>query len=340
MEKVSFEVSWGSLWRVFFFVLAVAVMFLGRQILLGLFLALVISSGLEFIVTYLERRRLPRALGVIFTFVTGVGVFIGIIYAIVPLLIADIYGAVASLDATVRELGLGPIAGSEVIAALNNIITRISASLFLGETSSPLGALSNILGGLSLAIAVFVSSFYLSLSRDGVERFIKAVTPDSFENTALLIYERSRRQIGLWFRTQIFLSVVVGVLVWISLALLGVPHAFLLGVLAGIFEIVPYIGPIAAGAAAVLSALSSSAGLALSALIVVLVIQQFESHILIPLVVRRSVGLHPVIVIISLLIGVQVAGFLGLLISVPAAAVLQEVIEYWSSKKLSRRPAS
>ncbi len=187
-------------------------------------------------------------------------------------------------------------------------------------------------------MAVIVSSFYLSISRDGVERFIKAVLPADYEKSALSIYERSRKRIGFWFRTQIFLSLLIGLSVWGVLVLLGVRHAFLLGIAAAIFEIVPYVGPILSGALAVLMALSTSVSLALYTLIAFLIIQQLESHVLVPLLMRRAVGLHPVIVIIALLIGIEVGGVLGALISVPAAAVFEEALDEWSQKKRPKEP--
>ena len=171
------------------------------------------------------------------------------------------------------------------------------------------------------------------MSRDGVERFIKIIAPVAYEPAALRIYERSRRKIGSWFRMQLILSLIMGVIVWGGLTLLGVQGAFLIGILAAIFELVPFIGPIVAGAFAVVSALGTSAQLAIYTLIFFVVAQQFESNILVPIFNQRSVDLHPVIVITALLIGAEIGGFLGMVIAVPAAAVFQEVVEEWSVKK-------
>jgi predicted PurR-regulated permease PerM len=111
-----------------------------------------------------------------------------------------------------------------------------------------------------------------------------------------------------------------------------------LGIVAAVFEIVPFVGPILSGALAVLMALSVSVSLALYTLIAFLVIQQFESHVLVPLLMRRTLGLHPVIVIIALLIGAEVGSVLGVLISVPAAAVFEEALDEWSQKKRPKEP--
>lgn len=332
-DQKTFEISWATLWRAFFFVLLVMLMFFGRQILLGLFLAIVISSGLDTVVNFLEKNRLPRVLSVVLIFLLATFILIFVSYAILPRVISDFNSALLTLNESVRDFGFGPLFDPEVIRSINDLVASFSLALFSFSGASPLTAISQLLGGLGLAASVFVSAFYLSLSKDGVQRFIRAVFPAAAEETALRIYERSTRQMGLWFRTQIALSFIVGVLVWIALALLGVKQALLLALLAAMFEIVPYVGPILAGAAAVLTALSVSAPLALYTLIAFLAIQQLENHVLIPLLIRRSIGLHPVIVITALLIGFEVGGFLGLVIAVPAAAVFQEIIEEWSSKK-------
>lgn len=339
METKVLEISWGSLWRILFFVLLVTVLYLGRQILLGLFLAIIISSGLESAVDFLERRGIPRTLGVILLFLFAILLLIIVIYAIVPLIIVDLNSIFAGFGKSQAASSWGLLFSLKASQSASAIVSKLSQALFSGNVS-PLGLFSQTLGSVGLAVAVLVSSFYLSLSRDGVERFIRTVFPDVHEKMAIRIYERSKKKISSWFQAQILSSFIMAVLVWGALTILGVKHAFLLGILAGLLEIVPFVGPIVSGATAVLVALSDSVGLALYTLIVFLAIQQFESHALIPILMKRAVGLHPVIVIIAILMGAQIGGFLGVLIAVPAAAVFQEVLEGWSGNKRAGAAAS
>lgn len=312
-----------------------ALIFAGIKIFLALFLAIVISSGLEFIVNFLEKRGLPRTFGVVLVFLCTAIIFIAIFSVFIPILVIDINTV---LSTTIRKLGQdplwGPIIGLKAAETANTWLVRMSDTLWNGG-NAPLSFLPKIFGGLTLTFSVAMISFYLSLSRDGVERFIRAVLPANYEEMALKIYERSRRRIGIWFRSQIILSLIVGFMVFIVLYILGVKYSVLLGLLAAAFELMPYIGPIIAGSAAVLTALITSPVLALYTLIAFVVIQQIENHALVPLIVGRSVGMHPVIVIVSLLVGAQVGGFLGILVAVPAAVVLQEIFEDWAGKKKS-----
>ena len=338
MERKVLEISWVGLWRVLFFVALAALMYFSLHILLGLFLAIVISAGLEFLVNFLENRGIPRTLGVILVFlVTTLGIIVAI-YTILPLLLIDLNTVFLTLNKLAQNSWWGEFIDFQPAQSVNELWGQLSRQLF-AVGGSPLTALTNLLGGAALTLSILISAFYLSLVRDGIERFIRAVFPQESEETALRVYANSRRRIGFWFRSQILLSLVMGGLVLVALLILGVKHAVLLAILTAIFELVPYIGPIIAGSAAVLSALAASPALALTVLIVFLILHQVESHILIPLLIGRNVGLHPVIVIMALLIGLEVGGFLGILVSVPATVVIQEILEGWSGRR-SRESAA
>jgi predicted PurR-regulated permease PerM len=328
METKTIDISWGTLWKILAFAVIVVVLYSGRQILLGLFLAIIIASGIEGIVDYLEARaRMPRSLSVILIFLAALVIFILIVYTIVPLLLVELHTIFSGVNAS--SLGSWGFLVSGTQSA-SSTVSGISSELL---SASPFTLFSAFLGSFGLAIAVIISAFYLSLDRDGVEKFVKMVIPPDYEERTLSIYARSKALIGSWFRMQVFLSLIMGFIVWGGLSLLGVRYAFLIGVLAAIFELVPFLGPIISGAVAIVSALLTSTSLALWTLVFFLIAQQFESNVLVPIFSRRSVGLHPVIVIVALLIGAEIGGIIGIIIAVPTAAVFQEVVQDWSSKR-------
>lgn len=334
-EKIAFDISWPTLWRLLAFVAFVAVLYEGRQIVLGLFLAIIISSGLEGIVDVLERRlNLPRSVSVILLFLAALIAFILVVYTVVPFLLVEIDTVFSGVNAASLG-GWGILLNLHASQSVSSLVGKLSTQFVAGNVS-PLDLFSRVLGSLGLAIAVLVSSFYLSLNHDGVEKFLKVVVPPDYEETTMRIYKRSKELIGAWFRMQLLLSVIMGFTVWAGLTLLGVQYAFLIAILAAFFELVPFLGPILSGAVAIVSALLTSTTLAFWTLIFFLVAQQFESNILVPLLSRRSVGLHPVIVIIALLIGAEVGGVLGIIIAVPLAAVFQEVVQDWSNKRRAK----
>lgn len=337
-EKTTFEISWVTLWRVLAFAALVAVLYEGRQIVLGVFLAIIISSGLEGVVDVLERRiSLPRSVSVILIFLAALIVFVLVIYTVVPFLLVEISTIFSGVN-TANLGGWGILLNLPATHSVSSLVGKVSTQV-IASNSSPFGLFSAALGSFGLAAAVLISSFYLSLSHDGVERFLSVVVPPDYEETTMRIYKRSKQLIGAWFRMQVLLSLIMGFTVWGGLSLLGVRYAFLIAVLAALFELVPFLGPILSGAVAVVSALLTSTALAFWTLIFFLIAQQFESNVLVPLLSRRAVGLHPVIVIVALLIGAEVGGVLGIIISVPVAAVCQEIVQNWSSKRRAQAVA-
>lgn len=331
MDRKTFDVSWASLWRIFIFLIIVWIIFMGRQILLGLFLAVIISSGLEGLVDIMERVGLPRTISVILIFLTALLCIILLVYTIVPLLIVELNSAFSGANQA-NLGGLSILLNLKASQSLSGLIAKLS-SQFLSNNTSPIDFFSNAVGSFGLAVAVIISSFYLTIGRDGVERFLQVVVPPDYAERTMLVYERSRKLIGSWFRMQMLLSLFMGFFVWGGLSILGVKYAFLIAIIAAIFELVPFVGPVISGAVAIVTALLTSTTLALYTLIFFIFAQQLESNVLVPLLSRRTVGLHPVIVIAALLIGAEVGGILGIVISVPAAAVFQEVIQEWSVKK-------
>ena len=129
----------------------------------------------------------------------------------------------------------------------------------------------------------------------------------------------------------------MGVLTALALWLLGAKYALLLGFLIAILEIVPYVGPIAGGAVAVLVGLTTSFTLALYVLVLFVVIQQIESNVLVPIASRLTTTINPVVALVAILIGAKTFGIVGIFLAVPAAVLIQELVGEWSETKQQRK---
>ncbi|MDD4762121.1 MAG: AI-2E family transporter [Candidatus Pacebacteria bacterium] len=336
MEKIIHEISWGSLWKVLVILAVGAAIFSVRDVLVNIFLALVISTGLNPFVDFFEGKGVPRILGALFVYII-IFVFVGlVIYAVLPIAYLELGGLTTNvMDLTGNVFNNVTVSG-DIVSNLSDKFADIGKS-FLPSEFSLLGVLSSLFGGISFVVTAIIISFYLSVSRDGAEWFLRAIMPEKYEDRMVSIFRRSKKRIGFWLQTQVLLSMVVGVLCFFGLWFIGVKHAFVLGLTAGVFEIVPFVGPVFAGGMAVLVALSDSYVLAIYALIVFLVIQQIESNVLIPLFMKRSVGMHPVVVLAAFMIGLKLLGFIGIILAVPTAVILQEALNDWISVKDHRR---
>lgn len=320
-------------------IILATVLFFAVDVLVALFLAVVVSSALDPIVTWLEKKRIPRILGTLAIYIVAVFILAFIIYAIIPIALSEFSSLLNSLNEKISRPDLAFINISQLVDAINEGLGRVTNVLISGSQSF-LDITSKFFGGIALTVSVFVLSFYLTVGKDGVERFLLTILPPTYEARAIELYAKVRRKIGRWLRGQLLLSLVIGVTVFFGLWLLGVKYSLILGILAGIFELVPYVGPIFSGSVAVLVAATDSLTLGVYALLLFILIQQIENNVLVPAVMSLTTSLNPVVILISLLVGAKLFGLIGLVLAVPAAVLLQEIIEDWSEARKRNRGAS
>lgn len=320
---LTLDITWASLWRLVAVGLAVVLMFSAWKVFLGLFLAIVVSSALDFSVDWLERRGVSRSLGVIAVFLFLLLASVAIAYTVIPQILGDLVKVVSRFDRDLATNWLAPLASS---ASLPATLSRLSDNILAGGAGGVAAAASSFEPLIILA-TVMVCAFYLSFSRAGIEQFIRNVLPNAMEDPVIRVYRRSRRKIGNWFRAQVLLGIIVGTITWIALWLVGVEQAAVFGLLAGICELVPLLGPVVAGVVAVGITLVTAPLSALWTMLIFFAVHQIEGNVLVPLLTRQAVGLHPVVVITALLLGYQLGGVMGTLAAVPGAAVFQEILE-------------
>jgi len=325
----------GGLWLLFYL----------REIVLVVLAAVVIASALEPAVALLMRSRLPRLVAVICIYLLLFIFLFGIFYFFVPTVVDDLASFIASFPLYVENFsravaiedyafifGISDAANlstEDIIAALRESLNP--ANVF----GTSFSAAATVFGGVFSFVLIIVFSFYFTVAETGVDDFLRVIAPRKYQNYLLNLWFRTRHKIGLWMQGQVLLGLIVGVFVYLSLTILGIKHALLLAVLAAILELIPVFGPTISAVPAVLIGFAEG-GLAVGLLIIALyvIIQQFENHLIYPLVVTKVVGVPPLLVILGLIIGWNLFGFLGILLSVPVAASIQEFVRDWSEGKV------
>lgn len=327
------DISWKTLWRILFVVIIATILFMVREVILILLFAIVISSALDIPVNFFESKKIPRVLSTLVLFLLIIAVFALVLYTIVPISIIELQNFLGALNE--KEIPIfGGIDTYPLIQKLNSSLGDFAGMLFSGG-GSLVNIVAGIFGNIALVLVTLVLSFYLTVDRFGVEKFLRAVLPATGENYIIDIYSRTRKKMGRWIKGQILMMIMVGVFSFIGLWVLGVKYSLILGILAGLFEIVPIAGPIFSGAVAFLAAIPTSWELGLYVIILFFIIQQVENHILVPLVMRKAVGISPIVIVLFLLAGSQIAGLAGIILSVPVAMVFQEILIDWERKKLA-----
>lgn len=344
-KDILINISSGTIIRTILFVLLLVFLYFFRDLVLIILTAIVIASSIEPIVKWFIKRKIPRVLAVIFVYLGIAGVFVGLFVTFVPLILEETSNLSSSIPQYVNSIDFWPsINGGGFLSetTVQNLSSSFSLSDIVGGLKSAVGhtfssfwqAVSTIFGGLLSFVLILVFSFYFAVQEYGITGFLRIVTPANHEKYVIDLWKRSQVKIGRWMQGQILLALFIGILVYLGLMILGVKYALLLAILAAMAELIPLFGPILAAIPAVLIGfLDGGTSLGLMVLGLYVIIQQFENHLIYPLVVKKVVGVPPLMVIIALLVGAQLAGFLGIIIAVPMAAVLMEFANDVEKKK-------
>lgn len=322
-------------------------LYLISELVLVVIASVVIASAIEPAMIWAKKRNIPRLLMVLLVYIGSAFLLAGLFYFLVLPLIGDMLNFIRTLTIYSNSVTNGdilsdlfksqslfggfdtPVLFKELSSYLNSLVDFLSRGIF--------SSLSLIFGGVLNFVLILVISFYLAAQENGVSKFLKLVTPLKHEEYVVGLWQRSQHKIGLWMQGQLLSSFLVMILVYMVLLFMGIPHALLLAVLAGVFELIPLFGATLAGIPTVFVAYIS--GGMTTALIVVglyILIQQIEGNLIYPLVTKKVVGVPPIISIIALVAGGSLAGFLGVLISVPVAASIMEFLSDFEERKASQ----
>ena len=338
-QRQVIEIKDGVILRVFLWLGLVYLLYLIKNIVAVVVFAVVIASAVEPAAEWFKKKGIHRIFGVLITYILAFSVLVAAFSFIIPPLFDELSAFSSGFSQFIRTTDTSgdffkiiPDLPSSISVGIDNIIVNLKSSIS-GLSGGFFQAASAIFGGALAVVMITVISFYLSAQESGIEDFLSLITPDKYENYILDLWKRSRRKIGRWFQGQILMGLLVGVLVYLGLTILQVRFALPLAVLSAIFELVPIFGPIMAAIPAVIIALLQDPVLGLFALILFIVVQQIENHLLYPIVMRKATGVPPIIVILAIIIGGQLGGFFGILLAVPIATVLVEISNDVAAKK-------
>jgi predicted PurR-regulated permease PerM len=330
-SRQTVSISTGIVFRTILILIGLWFLYFIRDIIGLLFIAIVLVAAMDPIVYRLHRRKIPRTLGVTIVYLCMFGV-IGLAGSFIfPPLVSQLKEFTQKLpEIAVRSdnyfQGVNTFFQTQHIAVTTQSLLADLGNQLTGSSGDFFSATIGIFSGFVSAIIVLVMTFYMAVKEDGIIKFIVSLTPEEHREYAGSLVIRIQRKIGRWVLGQFGLMFIIFALDFIGLSILGVPYALTLAMFAGLMEIVPFIGPIVSAVPAVLVGLSVSPLTGLLVLIVLVFVQQFEGHIIVPQVMKKAVGLHPVAVILALLVGLKLGGVLGALLAIPVATAVSVFI--------------
>lgn len=318
------DISIGVVLRTVLVILALWFLYLIRDVLALLFLSVVLVSAIEPMVDWLQKKRIPRSLGVLFIYI-ALFFLIGLsIYFLIPP-IQDQFHQFSNNFSQYSQMTSDSFRGFQDFLGRSHI--AFNTEKFFQNLSDTLSANSGgifattvgFFSGLISTIVVLSLTFYMAAKEDGFKRFITLVVPDDHKEYAISLTERIKDKIGRWMQGQLVLMFVVFVLDYIGLLIVGVPYALVLAIFAGIMEIIPYVGPIISAIPGIILGFLISPLTGVLVFLVYVVVQQLENHVITPQIMKKAVGLNPIVVILALLVGAKLGGAFGAILAIPVA---------------------
>ncbi|WP_027876982.1 AI-2E family transporter [Meiothermus cerbereus] len=318
-----------------------------RAALVTLFLAFIFAYLTSPIVRALEKRRVPRFVGVLLVYL-GLGLFLGLASFLIadmvnvlarfatelPRLLTPLLAWIENIPSRVGQIEIPPAlegAFAQAAQSLQTLLEGFTQTLLQGlrallaQGGNLVGFLASVAGGVLQFFAALIISIYLLYDLPQISKTLFQAIPLPYQPFAADMAAKLDRAVGGYIRGQIQVAFWVGLLVGLGLWVFGVPLAGSLGLLAGLFNIIPFAGVIISTMPALLLALTVGWPQVIAALGVVVVVNQVEAHFLSPRILGQATSLHPVSVIGAILVGSSLYGLVGALVAVPLLAFFKVI---------------
>ncbi len=320
-------------------VAAAYTLYLIREVVLTLYISGLLAIGLSPIVRRLEKRRLLKGRVRLPRWIAILTLYVGFLLAVALILALIIPPVVAQVQDLVRNMPSYAESAQRWLVERGVMNRRWEWSSLFANMQVPGGALTGLFGALTGALAVFgqvvtvlILPFYLLLEsaamRDG---FLRLFHEDNRKRADRMMRAMTVK-VGAWLGGQLLLAAIIGTTATLGFWLLGVPYFYVLGLLAAVGEMIPVVGPILAAIPAIGLAFTVSPQTAAFTTIYCWAQQFVENNLLVPRIMERQVGVSPVTIMIALLVGSTLLGFLGAILAVPSAAIVQVLVQEYLNR--------
>lgn len=297
------------------------------------------------LINLLEKFKIKRNWGILIAFILLLAVLILAISAIIPRLSSQISNIISNLPQFATDIQRETQALLTSDWAEKYHLTQLTEQLHLEPKTvymeigkyftnnvTNFSSLISSIGGIAVsAFTIPVILFYLLHDGEKLVPNIQRFFPERFRDEVAELLHQMNQTISTYFSGQFLDMLFVGTLTFIGYLIIQMPYALLLGVVAGILNIVPYLGPWLGVLPAIIVAMTISFPKAIAVAIVVIVVQQIDSNLLYPNVIGKTLQIHPLTIIVLLLVAGNMFGFLGIVLAIPGYAVVRTVIQYWVS---------
>jgi len=312
------EISHRTIVFTVLFLLSLWLLYYLRSVLVTLFLGVILMAALSPLVDRLQKWRIPRFLGLILVYVVILAIISFAIGALIPPLIEQTQTLISRFPSYLESLRWMGINKELIYSQLSQMTEKLSI-ISGGVIKTFVGFFQNLVN----IVVLMVISFYLVLERKNLDKYLLHFFGENAEKIGTRIVDKIEKRLGGWVRAELLLMLIIGLLSYIGLRLLGIDYALPLAILAGLLEIIPSIGPFISAIPAVLLGLLISPLMGLAVAALYFLVQQLENNLIVPQVMARECGLNPLITIIALISGFNLAGIVGAILAVPVVLLIE-----------------
>jgi len=332
-EEKILDISWKTIVKISIAVALFYLLFAIKDIAIWFIFAITISLLFDPPVAFLQKLRVPRSIAVAVLYLFAFGFLSLAILLVIPIFITEIRSFLNNFPQYFEQVspilqGLGFEAFSNLESFLNGLggtLENMAGNIF--------GVFFSIFGGLFTTLFVVITAIFLSLEERGTERFLVLLFPKKYEVQVTSIWERCRKKVSGWFGARILASIFVGVVSYIAMIIFNINYPFTLALFAGVLNFIPYAGPMLTAVIFFILIFPTDQFKAILILIAFTAIQQIESSILSPILMKKFAGIPPVLVLLSLVIGGTLWGILGALLAMPLFGILFEFFKEFLQKR-------
>ncbi|MBI4974075.1 AI-2E family transporter [Candidatus Roizmanbacteria bacterium] len=299
------------------FILFLTLLWVLKNLVLSLFVAFIIVSAVRPLTSFFVKKGVPRRLAVIGIFITIIFLFVFMLVWVIPPFVQETALLIKHLPAMIKSLD--PLIGGYInVDSFSQYAPNITNQVF--------NIIRMVFSNVMFVVTTLFFSFYLTLEEDFIKNALGYFLSERDALRAAILLEKTEKRLGRWLLGEFTLMVVIGCMTYLGLTILGFRYALPLSIIAGLLEAVPNIGPIFSTVPAFIVGVTQAPLLGLVAIVLYFVVQQLENHLIVPYVMKKAVGLSPIVTLIALIIGGQLFGVLGMILAIPFALFLETLL--------------
>ena len=318
------EISFDTILKIGLAILFFYFFYLVRDILIFIFFGSIISILFNPAIDFLEEKRIPRALATIFVYLLFFSILGFLIYNLAPFFVLEFQQISQVFSQSFQKvLPFLKFVGFEKVETVDEFNKALQEWIKTSSLSI-VGAVTSFFGGIFSTLTILSLAFFFSFEKEEIEKKFLNFLPPKHRSEIISLFEEVQKKVSGWFGVRILSCLFVGLLTFLACFLLKINYAFLLSFLAGFLEFIPVLGPVLTALILLIFTALESFWKAIFLFVAFFLIQQIEGNILTPILAKKIIGLPSVFILISIMIGGKLFGFLGMILAIPLFGFLFE----------------